>query len=67
MPHRVEQALAALRGRLTAGHTDQSGATATEYGVLVGFIAIAIVLGVALFGTVLDAWFADFATAVGGW
>lgn len=36
---------------------DERGATATEYGLLVGFIAIAIVAGVSLFGTSLNTYF----------
>ncbi|WP_416953149.1 Flp family type IVb pilin [Nocardioides sp. T5] len=36
---------------------DERGATATEYGLLVGFIAIAIVAGVGFFGESLDAYF----------
>ncbi|MFC7361671.1 Flp family type IVb pilin [Nocardioides astragali] len=38
---------------------DERGATATEYGLLVGFIAIVIVVGVALFGDALNDYF-DF-------
>lgn len=41
---------------------DEQGATATEYGLLVGFIAIAIVLGVSLFGTSLNTYFDGLAT-----
>ena len=36
---------------------DEKGATATEYGLLVGFIAIVIVTGVGIFGTALDGYF----------
>lgn len=36
---------------------DEAGATATEYGLLVGFIAIAIVAGVGFFGTAVNAYF----------
>jgi pilus assembly protein Flp/PilA len=35
----------------------ERGATATEYGLLVGFIAIVIVAGVGFFGESLDAYF----------
>lgn len=41
---------------------DERGATATEYGLLVGFIAIVIVTGVGLFGEALDSYFGDLAT-----
>ena len=36
---------------------DERGATATEYGLLVGFIAIVIVVGVGLFGEALNTYF----------
>jgi pilus assembly protein Flp/PilA len=36
---------------------DERGATATEYGLLVGFIAIAIVAGVGVFGGQLSSYF----------
>ena len=39
------------------GRRDDRGATATEYGLLVGFIAIIIVAGVGFFGESLDAYF----------
>ena len=41
---------------------DERGATATEYGLLVGFIAIAIVGGVGAFGGGLDTYFTGLAT-----
>ena len=41
---------------------DERGATATEYGLLVGFIAIIIVAGVSFFGTSLDAYFNGLGT-----
>jgi pilus assembly protein Flp/PilA len=41
-----------------AAFRDQErGATATEYSILVGFIAIVIVAGVGLFGTALNSSF----------
>lgn len=45
---------------------DERGATATEYGLLVGFIAIAIVAAVGMFGTALDAYFGGLATWLAG-
>jgi pilus assembly protein Flp/PilA len=42
---------------------DERGATATEYGLLVGFIALIIVVGVGTFGTKLDEYF----TFLAGW
>jgi pilus assembly protein Flp/PilA len=41
---------------------DERGATATEYGLLVGFIAIVIVVGVGLFGGALNTYFGGLAT-----
>lgn len=43
------------------------GATATEYGLLVAFIAFIIVVGVTAFGNSLSAWFSQLGAAVGGW
>lgn len=36
---------------------DERGATATEYGLLVGFIAMVIVAGVGVFGEALNTYF----------
>lgn len=41
---------------------DERGATATEYGLLVGFIAIVIVVGVMFFGEGLNNYFDGLAT-----
>ena len=38
-------------------HEKDRGATATEYAVLVAFIAIAIIAGVTFFGNALSTWF----------
>lgn len=43
------------------------GATATEYGLLVAFIAFIIVVGVTAFGNSLSTWFTQLGEAVGGW
>jgi pilus assembly protein Flp/PilA len=42
---------------------DDCGATATEYGLLVGFIALIIVAGVTVLGGSLDSYF----SGLGGW
>jgi pilus assembly protein Flp/PilA len=47
--------------------TSEKGATATEYGLLVGLIAIILVGGVGIFGRALDTFFRDLATTVNGW
>jgi pilus assembly protein Flp/PilA len=46
---------------------NERGATATEYGLLVGLIALIIVFGVGAFGNALDAFFPGRADTVGGW
>ncbi|KQZ67292.1 Flp family type IVb pilin [Nocardioides sp. Root151] len=46
---------------------DEKGATATEYGLLVGLIALVIVFGVAIFGNALNTFFAGLGGTVGGW
>lgn len=53
-----------LQTRLNNRRNSERGATATEYGLLAGFIAFVIVFGVGLFGTALDAVFTDFATRI---
>ncbi|MCT9623752.1 Flp family type IVb pilin [Pseudarthrobacter equi] len=45
----------------------EKGATATEYSLLVGLIALVIVAGVTLFGTNLQTFFSSLAVKVGGW
>lgn len=43
------------------------GATATEYGLLVTFIAFGIVIAVTLFGEALGTFFGRLTTEVGSW
>jgi Flp pilus assembly pilin Flp len=43
------------------------GATATEYGLLVAFIAFLIIVGVTAFGTALNTFFTNLGAEVGGW
>jgi pilus assembly protein Flp/PilA len=43
------------------------GATATEYALLVAFIALAIVAGVTAFSGALSGWFSDLGTTITGW
>lgn len=42
----------------------EKGATATEYAVLVSFIALIIIAGVTVFGNALSAWFSGLAGQV---
>jgi Flp pilus assembly pilin Flp len=46
-----------------AGRTE-SGAVATEYAVLMGFVALALVLGLRTFGMSVDDWYGRLAGAV---
>ncbi|MEK0153475.1 Flp family type IVb pilin [Arthrobacter oryzae] len=55
--------IAGVKDRLSS----EKGATATEYGLLVGLIALIIVTGVGLFGTALDNFFTGLAGTVNGW
>ncbi|TSE14942.1 Flp family type IVb pilin [Arthrobacter sp. KBS0703] len=45
----------------------EKGATATEYSLLVAFIAFLIIGGVGAFGGALNTWFTDLGTTVSGW
>ncbi|MDI3193776.1 Flp family type IVb pilin [Pseudarthrobacter sp. AL07] len=47
--------------------SSEKGATATEYSLLVAFIALLIIAGVTLFGNALNAWFSTLASRVGTW
>ena len=43
---------------------EDKGATATEYSIMVGFVAIVILLGVGAFGTALNGYFNGLGTGV---
>ena len=45
----------------------EEGATATEYGLLVAFIAFIIIIGVTFFGGALRDFFNRLGVTVGGW
>ncbi|WP_115790350.1 Flp family type IVb pilin [Arthrobacter silvisoli] len=45
--------------RLISFLGSEGGATATEYSVMTGFVALIIVFGVGLFGTALNGYFGD--------
>ena len=45
----------------------EKGATATEYSLLVAFIAFIIVTGVTAFGNGLSGWFTELGTNVRAW
>ena len=52
-----------LRTRLVA---EETGATAVEYALLVGLIAVVLIVGVGLFGGALNTFFNSLATWVSG-
>jgi pilus assembly protein Flp/PilA len=64
-PWRRLAALAAKLG-LVADRSDR-GATATEYALLVGLIAIVIAVGVGFFGSNLNDFYQQISSAVGGY
>ena len=47
--------------------SSEKSATATEYSLLVAFIAFLIIVGVTAFGTKLNAWFSSLGVTVAGW
>ena len=47
--------------------SSEKGATATEYSLLVGLIALVIVAGVTLFGGNLNTFFSNLGGKVGAW
>ena len=60
-------ALQKMAATIRAIFTNEKGATATEYSLLVGLIALVIVAGVTLFGSNLQTFFSSLATTVGTW
>ncbi|WP_455834980.1 Flp family type IVb pilin [Pseudarthrobacter siccitolerans] len=59
----LHELIVAVRAMLSS----EKGATATEYSLLVGLIALVIVAGVTLFGTNLNTFFSSLGTTVGAW
>jgi pilus assembly protein Flp/PilA len=55
--------IAGIKDKLTS----EKGATATEYSLLVGLIALVIVVGVGAFGTNLNTFFNGLAGKVAAW
>ncbi|MET1153774.1 Flp family type IVb pilin [Arthrobacter sp.] len=45
----------------------EKGATATEYSLLVAFIAFAVIGGATIFGNQLSAWFEELGNNVRAW
>lgn len=59
-----KQALALVRNIAQRLRSEEGGATATEYGITVGFIAIVIVAGVGVFGISLNGFFDHLTTGI---
>jgi len=47
--------------------SSEKGATATEYSLLIAFIAFLIIGGVTIFGNALSLWFEDLGGVIGDW
>jgi pilus assembly protein Flp/PilA len=45
----------------------EKGATATEYSLLIAFVAFAIMAGAIVFGEALSGWFSELGTEIGDW
>lgn len=56
--------LYAIRAWFESDFRSQKGATATEYSLLVGLIALVLVVGVGFFGTSLNTWFSNLGLTV---
>jgi pilus assembly protein Flp/PilA len=54
---------ASIKSRLVR---DEQGATAVEYGLIVGLIAVVIIVAVGLLGGTLNQFFLDINTELGG-
>ena len=52
---------------MTMPRDEEKGATATEYALLVAFIAFAIIVGVTAFGGALSGYFSRLSSTVSGW
>jgi pilus assembly protein Flp/PilA len=55
----------AVHTRATTIIEKERGATATEYALLVAFIALVIVAGVTVFGSSLNTFFSNLGTKIG--
>jgi pilus assembly protein Flp/PilA len=54
-----------MLARLLSRTLDDRGATATEYAILMAFIAVVIVVGITAFGSQLSTAFTSFAEDLG--
>lgn len=56
-----------LRSLIAGRVAEDRGATAAEYGLLLAFIALAIIIGVTAVGTNLNAFFQGLADDIANW
>jgi pilus assembly protein Flp/PilA len=63
MTHLVVKAQSVLNSRVAR---EETGATAVEYGLIVGLIAVVIIAAVALLGTQLSAFFTNITGVLSG-
>ena len=54
-----------MRRLINRFRVDERGATATEYAMLIVFIALAVATGAQAFSTGLNKWFTDVSTSIG--
>ena len=62
---RILKLIVAMHIRVMDVHDSERGATATEYALLVAFIALVIVVGVTAFGNQLNDFFNSLGTRIG--
>ena len=55
-----------MRRLINRFHIDERGATATEYAMLVVFIALAVATGAQAFSSGLNSWFQAVSTSISG-
>lgn len=55
--------VAGVKDRLSS----EKGATATEYSLLIAFVAFAIMAGAIVFGEALSGWFSELGAEIGDW
>jgi pilus assembly protein Flp/PilA len=60
------QMLSLYTNLMTRLHTNEKGATAVEYGIMVGLIAVVIIVAVGLLGGTLTTMFEQVKCQVGG-
>jgi Flp pilus assembly pilin Flp len=55
-----------MRRLINRFRVDERGATATEYAMLVVFIALAVAVGAQTFSTGLNTWFSNVGASIAG-